>query len=521
MKTVFSLFFILLLIPHFAFSQCAQVDSLEAVLHDLKAPKSRVDALNRLAHLRMSEPNRFAEQYAQEAFLLADKEKYTVGLAFAHINLSDIAIKKDSVGNYDKALGSLQKAVSLLKDTKKELAEAYERLGRFYYDFFHVNEENYQKSLENYQKALKIREELKDRLKIADDMEMIGELYGDLNEDKKSIDFLTKAVNLKKELGKRVSNDIRMVDKANRLYFYETKYSWVYNAWLTTIIIGLVAVFLVAIFFGELGRRRANKIQKLDHDLTESHDELKKQHDELVKEQNLNAKFNFLPPKIYRELHFLGHVKPIQYNDVSILFADLEDFTAISKVWHTQELMDELSLCFSHFDEILEKYNLTKLKSFGDSYMAVGGLPDADPQNPVKMVLAALEMIRFIDTRRAERIAKGEVYWKMRAGINTGYVIAGVVGNKKLNFDVWGEAVNIAKTMEMNSMSGKVNISEFTHQYVTDFFDFEPKSIIPAIKTADQATEYIVTRIKPALSAQGGGTEPNEAFWALMGTEAV
>jgi adenylate cyclase len=496
-------------------AQCSKIDSLERVLLANPDNPTRVNVWNQLARLTFEQNIQSSLGYARQAQTLSNSTNYQKGIADSYLTLGLATLKTDSTKAFEKVKFDYEKALAIYQKlgNRADLAMVNEHLGRLYYDFFFMDKEFYQKSLDYYKVALKIREELKQRHAIADNSEMVGELYGELNDDKKSIDYLKKALDLRRSLGEKVSHDLRLLEKAERLYTYENRYKSVYNAFLLSLIGGVVAVFLVIIFFNELGRRRVDKIRKLNKIVEEEKEDLIKQKALTDKEKGLNEKFNFLPPKIYRELHFLGHVKPQQYNDVAILFSDLEDFTSISKIWHTQDVIDELGICFNYFDDIMAKFQLTKLRTFGDSYMAVAGMPEPNKAASIEMILAALEMIRFVSNRRAERIAKGEVYWKLRVGINTGYIVAGVVGNQKLTFDVWGEAVNIAKLMESNSKSDKVNISEFTYEYVKDFYDFEPLSVEMKLKHKEQITEYIIASIKPEFSKEGKGLEPNDAFW--------
>jgi class 3 adenylate cyclase len=129
--------------------------------------------------------------------------------------------------------------------------------------------------------------------------------------------------------------------------------------------------------------------------------------------------------------------------------------------------------------------------------------------------LAALEMIRFIKEKRAEKAKLGQPYWHLRVGINTGYVLAGVIGKNKIAYDVWGESVSLAKKMEERSNSDQVTISIYTYEYVKDFFTFAPR-VEMRVKPDKYIEEYVVTGILPELSEDNAGIIPNQTFKEKM-----
>ena len=220
-----------------------------------------------------------------------------------------------------------------------------------------------------------------------------------------------------------------------------------------------------------------------------------------------------LPEPVYKEIREKGNYTARQHDNVSILFSDLEDFTSISpKGMSTEVLMDELNLCFNEFDKIVKRRGLTKIKTLGDSYMCAGGVPTENKTSPIDIVLAALEMRNFIEQRRQMKLAEGEPYWRLRIGINTGYLLAGVVGYKKYAYDVWGETVNIAKLLEIQADSGTVTISQNTYQYVKDFFVIKDVGEVN-LKHKGSIRHYNVQRILDELADDSVGITPNKAFY--------
>lgn len=221
---------------------------------------------------------------------------------------------------------------------------------------------------------------------------------------------------------------------------------------------------------------------------------------------------NILPKEIADELKSKGTVDPKPYDLATVLFTDFKGFTNVAAHMKPIDLLKELNTCFDGFDEIIEKYEMERIKTIGDAYMCVGGVPNANRTNPVNAVLAALEMQRFMHKQREEKAAQGENYWQCRLGINTGEVIAGVIGRKKFAYDIWGDTVNSASRMESNGEAGKVNISGQTHALVKDLFEFEHRGKINA-KGKGEVDMYFVLGIKSEYSENGDGATPNAQFW--------
>jgi class 3 adenylate cyclase len=174
---------------------------------------------------------------------------------------------------------------------------------------------------------------------------------------------------------------------------------------------------------------------------------------------------NILPYEIAEELKVNGKSEARFYNEVSVLFTDFVDFTHTSEKLKPEELVAELHECFSAFDEIMGRNGLEKIKTIGDSYMAVCGLPEPSSNHAHRTVQAAIEIRNFISERK-----KHENVFEIRIGINSGQVVAGIVGVKKFAYDIWGDAVNTASRMESSGESGKVNISQSTHELVKNDF---------------------------------------------------
>lgn len=221
---------------------------------------------------------------------------------------------------------------------------------------------------------------------------------------------------------------------------------------------------------------------------------------------------NILPEPIALELKRKSKVAPRLYDSASVLFTDFVGFTTIAEKLTPERLLQELDDCFSRFDEIVKKQRLEKIKTIGDSYMVVGGIPHATRTHAVDCVLAAFEIQRFMTEARERMMAEGRPYWECRLGINTGPLIAGVIGREKFVYDVWGDTVNTASRLESSGVPGRVNISRSTYNQIKNFFACEYRGKIEA-KNKGAIDMFFAVRILPQLSENGAGRVPNALFY--------
>lgn len=198
------------------------------------------------------------------------------------------------------------------------------------------------------------------------------------------------------------------------------------------------------------------------------------------KDRSENLLLNILPAEIAEELKENGRAEARDFDLVSILFTDFKGFTELSSKLHASELVNEINQCFEAFDSIIEKHGIEKIKTIGDAYMAAGGLPVPTDDSVKNTVLAALEMQDFIEKRHEIKDKRQEPSFRMRVGIHTGPVVAGIVGVKKFQYDIWGDTVNTASRMESSGEVGKVNISQSTYELLKEDpqFKFESRGKI-------------------------------------------
>jgi adenylate cyclase len=207
-------------------------------------------------------------------------------------------------------------------------------------------------------------------------------------------------------------------------------------------------------------------------------------------------------------------VQPVDYESASVLFTDFVGFTQIAESFTPQELIEELDSCFGQFDQIARKHKLEKIKTIGDAYMAVGGVPLKNRTHAVDCVLAALEIEQLVSHLRDNEMTESRPYWQIRVGIHSGDLVAGVVGREKFSYDVWGDTVNTASRLESSGLAGRINISGATYELVKDFFDCEFRGKVPA-KHKGEIDMYFVNRIRRELSVDAKARTPNERFFEL------
>ncbi|MGQ9619750.1 MAG: adenylate/guanylate cyclase domain-containing protein [Bacteroidales bacterium] len=229
----------------------------------------------------------------------------------------------------------------------------------------------------------------------------------------------------------------------------------------------------------------------------------------IEKEKTENLLANVLPKNTADELMAKGKVTKIKYNFVTVLFSDIQGFTKIAEETNPEVLIDELDKFFFHFDSVVEKYGIEKIKTIGDAYMCAGGIPEKNRTNPVEVILAALEMQEYMNRLKSSAEYEGMKLWDIRIGIHTGTVVAGVVGQKKLSYDIWGDTVNTASRMESSGEPGKINISGTTYEFVKDFFICKYRGKMP-VKYKGEIDMYFVEGIKEELRDENN--KPNRKF---------
>ncbi|MFN5417229.1 MAG: adenylate/guanylate cyclase domain-containing protein [Flavobacteriia bacterium] len=260
-------------------------------------------------------------------------------------------------------------------------------------------------------------------------------------------------------------------------------------------------------------REQNIKIEKQKEKIEEKRDQLEEQKRllEVEKEKTEKLLKNIIPESTFQEIKTKGKASARAYKTVSVMFTDFVGFTKIAEKMSPSDLVSELDIYFSKFDEIIINNNLEKIKTIGDAYMCAGGVPVRNNTNPIDACLAALQIQEAMQIMREEAKETGRNVWDLRLGINTGEVTAGVIGSEKLAYDIWGATVNQAQRMEMLGEPGKVTISGQTFQYIEPYFLCTFKGKVKS-KSKGLIDMYTVESIKPELSIDGKGIYPNERF---------
>ncbi|NMF86668.1 adenylate/guanylate cyclase domain-containing protein [Nodosilinea sp. P-1105] len=239
-------------------------------------------------------------------------------------------------------------------------------------------------------------------------------------------------------------------------------------------------------------RRQAQLLQAQNQKLQQEMQEREQAQQALRIEQQKSEQLllNILPKAIVDKLKQLEGSLAERFDDVTILFADIVNFTPLAAQVGPLDLVNWLNQIFSAFDRLAEQYHLEKIKTIGDAYMVVGGLPVPTHDHAEAMMEMAIAM-----QETADRMARtdGQTF-QLRIGINTGAVVAGVIGIKKFSYDLWGDAVNIASRMESQGMPGKIQVTEATYQRVKHRYQFCPSAPVMVKGHGDLATYQYVGR---------------------------
>jgi adenylate cyclase len=226
-----------------------------------------------------------------------------------------------------------------------------------------------------------------------------------------------------------------------------------------------------------------HKIESLLKQKTAELEEEKKKTDNLL--------LNILPSGIVKELKKHGAITPRLFEAITIMFCNFHDFSSLIQKYEPVKVVGVLNEIYFKFDMIVENAGLEKMKTIGDTYMIGGGLPEESDDHALKIVEVALKMLEYINLLNSRNLPD----WKLRIGINSGQVVAGIVGTHKFTYDVWGDTVNIASRMESNCEPGKINITRNTYDLIKDFYDCEYRGKLNA-KGMGEIDMYFVNGLK-------------------------
>lgn len=272
------------------------------------------------------------------------------------------------------------------------------------------------------------------------------------------------------------------------------------------ILLGFLQLVLLGLLFFWHRFKLKKQKRKIENEFYDKNQEIILQKDKAEKLLS-----NLLPKQTAEELQSTGKVSSRRFRMVTVLFSDIHGFTKIVEQMNPEDLIDELDKFFIHFDSIVEKYNIEKIKTVGDAYMCAGGIPNKNRTNPIEVILAAMEIQRYMKSMKINSKAGKKAIWGLRIGVHTGPVIAGVVGTKKVSYDIWGDTVNTASRMESSGSVSEINISGMTYMLVKDFFICEYRGRMP-VKYKGNIDMYFVKGFKPNMASDLKGLVPNEHF---------
>lgn len=224
---------------------------------------------------------------------------------------------------------------------------------------------------------------------------------------------------------------------------------------------------------------------------------------------------NILPEKVVEDLQKGERMQTEYFPSASIMFTDFKEFSNSCRKLSPEQLVQTLETYFSNFDSIIDQYRIEKIKTVGDAYMCASGLPEKNDSHAIELVIAGLEICSYVRNIKSDYEDQEKFLWDVRVGINTGDLIAGVIGRSKFAYDVWGNTVNKASRVEQGSDLNCVTVSESTYKQIAPYFDCWSRGDVK-VKNHEKILLYQVDRIKKAFSGDEEGLFPNEKLIKIM-----
>jgi len=451
-------------------------------------PSLRVEMFEDYGDLfRVKGDYKSAKEYYLKAIKIFEDRRDTFRLIFLYHNFAMIPLIQEDYNdaihylNISKKLANSLKVFDYAAKTKSELAEIY------------AKKEDYPSALKLNLEAIEFYKARGEVKSLKDLIKFNSEIHYNLGNTKEAYKELNtflemdKAQN-SKEIQSKISllessilldkkqNEINLLNKDKEIQKRDLEKQ---KARVVFFIIGLILLLVFTIFI-----MRSLKIRNKQNKIIA---EQKAQSDALL--------LNILPAEVAEELKIKGSAEAKQFDEVTVLFTDFKGFTQISEKMTPNELVDELNTFFKAFNEIVTRLNIEKIKTIGDSYMCVGGLPKPSSSHAENVVNAGLEIHAFVQNHSKKRIAQGKEPLLIRIGIHSGPVIAGIVGIKKFAYDIWGDTVNTASRMESSGEAGQVNISGTTYELVKEKFIFTHRGKIQAKGKGELDMYFVEGRI--------------------------
>jgi adenylate cyclase len=446
--------------------------NLELAIQYMKDAYFQLHKTDNILHFSIASGHQLADLYTEtgnyEDALVICQEVWPLTLLPANKRrmfdarlLNTMGIVYAKLGNNVLALKHLKDALILSKDLNQlpATARVLTDLGRYYLS---VNE--YEQAIAHNRQAMEIRERLQLRNPVLTNLINIAGIYEVQNELEAAIRSLLAGYAIAEELNAKMKM-LQILKKLSGLYeqkgelMTSLSYYKQYNA-------------LLEEQNSELHDQSIRNIKLfVEAEQAMKQNEIIKAQKEEIEREKLRSDallLNILPEEVAEELKNSDSAEARFFSNVTVLFTDFIDFTAAVNRFSPKQLVSELHACFKAFDDIMGKYDIEKIKTVGDAYLAVCGLPVEDPHHAEQVIAAAIEISEFMKNRSA---LMGDATFDVRIGINSGSVVAGIVGVKKFSYDIWGDTVNTAARMEQNSEAGRINISQSTYELVKDKYE--------------------------------------------------
>jgi adenylate cyclase len=415
------------------------------------------------------------------------------------INLNNIGKAYLALGNYPEATTSLFRSLDMSSKANDRHTQgwAYCHLGSAYSQSTVPlkdganHSQRLQKAIQYYQGALETSAITKTVEIQSASWQGLGKVYKEQGLYQKAYDAFEKHITLKDSIGganikKQIARkEIEYEFNKKEVALEQEKQLNEQNLFKRNIFIIFLAILFAALVYFYYNSKNQRLVQEqnalLEVKVTERTAEL-----QLEKEKSETLLLNILPEAIANELKLTGKAIPRRHENVSVMFIDIKGFTQFSENVSPEDLVEDIDYLFRGFDKIIARNKVEKIKTIGDAYLCASGLPNGDPKHAQQVLQAAVEMLRFVEETKAERS-----FFDIRIGIHSGPVVAGVVGDSKFAYDIWGDTVNMAARMEQNSEAGKINISEDTYVLVKDWGDYKHRGKINA-KNKGEIDMYFV-----------------------------
>jgi len=391
------------------------------------------------------------QNYEESGFIFKNKN-YLVGIAYNKGNMGMVYAKQ---GRDVLAKENIIEAINIL-----EKLEDYYAISEYliYMTDIYAKQNDWSSAFNYAQRSLELAQKNGLKKQISESNLKLSDLYMQTGNIEDSYKYYRNYITYRDS----VTNIESVKQMANLRTDFEVKQKQVQVDLLNqqkrnqNIIVIATVIALILITILAIGLYRRNRFIYNTNQIIESE-----------KNRSENLLLNILPVETAKELKQYGKVKAKKFESVTVMFTDFKEFTHFAENLSPEKLVESVDFYYSKFDEIMAKYGLEKIKTVGDAYMCAGGLPFPTDDHAIKIIKAAFEIITFVNDVKKIKHAS-QTRFDIRVGINTGPVVAGVVGTKKFAYDIWGDAVNIASRMESNSEAGKINISENTYLQVKD-----------------------------------------------------